>query len=744
MRKRKTEKRIIFILTAMLTAVCLMLTSCGNPEQTGVRIISSVPSRNTITAPGENPVSLHYSENRDSYIPAAASGFIELRVDEKTKSFGIFEQSSKTLWTALPLLEDAGNAVSESCSASMVSLKVLGGTDIYSLNSQDNSLAYDKATVRAGEGFVEFTYNIFANAETASRNSYKKDDIGFRVVLTVVLTDGNMNVSCTYENITGNKNAVIEEIELLNYFGAYNDMGDENFLFVPDGCGAIIKTANYDESFEPLSFAVYGNDVSNPKETSGDAVLPVFGIRRGNSAVAALIEKGDAVSTIKAEKAMSMTDYNRTYASFNITPSAYENGTLSISKASTVNEIKMCYRFLSGINATYAGMASAMREQFIRNSVISAKTIEATDYLPMFITLTGITGEKIGKLKYSKTLTDFEQTQDMLTRIKNKGINNVDIRYKGVLNGGENQEDISKTHVLARLGGSTGLSELNKYMSSRDMKLYLDINILSSSEEISSGNAVNIFKDETTYGPGSYLSGLDYGQRTLRTWGSMKKVIASTLADFKGYDFTGFCLGDAGSILYSDFSGSGMLRQEASETIAGKIPPLSSSREIMVEKGNFYMLKNINSVIDVPLRTTVSKSGAYIPVPFVQIVLHGIVDYAGDPINLGINATETMLMYIEYGACPHYQWNYTPIEGTGETDIYYYENTVNQAAEFYARANGILNDLRDARITDHSEISDGVFCTEYDTGSLVYVNYTDADYEVLGLTVKARDFLRVN
>ena len=38
----------------------------------------------------------------------------------------------------------------------------------------------------------------------------------------------------------------------------------------------------------------------------------------------------------------------------------------------------------------------------------------------------------------------------------------------------------------------------------------------------------------------------------------------------------------------------------------------------------------------------------------------------------------------------------------------------------------------------------GVFCTEYDTGAKIYVNYTESDVTVSGITVPAGDFIRIN
>ena len=47
-------------------------------------------------------------------------------------------------------------------------------------------------------------------------------------------------------------------------------------------------------------------------------------------------------------------------------------------------------------------------------------------------------------------------------------------------------------------------------------------------------------------------------------------------------------------------------------------------------------------------------------------------------------------------------------------------------------------------MTSHSEIRNGVFCTEYDTGAKIYVNYTESDVNISGITVPAEDFLRIN
>lgn len=731
-------------------ALCIgIFTSCSNTaEESGVKTVKSVSSRNIITSLSDNP-SIHYSQSSQSFgTKVAASGLIELYVDPETHTFCVFETTKGQLWSALPLLDGVASGEELVSSASMVSLEVIGGTDIYMLNSQDNSVAYGKASHNLIENGVLFVFDIFADEKTAAKTSFDKTDIGFRINLAVTLADGSMIVSCTHKNLTGNPDAHVGNIDILNYFGAYNNSDTNDFLLVPDGCGAIIKTAIYDESFEELSFAVYGDDPSDaPTETSGNAVIPAFGIKHGDSAFVSLVQTGDAVATVKAQKAKHFSEYNRVYPSFKITPVLYEDETLYVSKSSNVSEISLCYRFLTGNNATYSGLASACREQLIRNSVLSTKTVEVDDYLPFFLTLTGAAKKSFGPISFLSSLTDFEQAKDMLTRMKNKGINDIHVRYSGIFNGGLDSKDIEGTSILTRLGGTDKLGNLYDYVTSQNMSLYLDVNLLTSSNGFSSGTTVNIKKNESSYTPESELT--EYmkepaAERKLRNISKLSKLISSVLTDTRYYGFTGYCLNDVGSVIYSDFSSNGLLRSAAANEIRSAIAPLSTDHSTMAVNGNFYMLKNIDSVINIPIKSTVSQSGAYFSVPFVQLVLHGIIDYSGDPINTSINLEETLLKHIEYGACPHFEWNYEPLSSRTENDIFYYDNTINKAADFYAKANETLNDLRDARITDHYEVDDGVFCTEYDTGSMIYVNYTDSDFSTLGVVVEARNFLRVN
>ena len=865
MTKKTKAKRIIRILSVLLIFFLIVagIIFAIFYKPSDVRIIRSVKSQNIISAKAPTQ-EFHYSESQNSFTEkAAASGLIELYIDPDSKSFGIFETGNRRLWSALPLLETVAQGEELSDSASIATLKVLGGKDIYYLNTQDNSLAYKKASYKLIDGGAEFTYDLFADEITSLKTEYDKNDIGFRIILSVTLKDGSMLVDCKHSNLTGNPDAYIESIDLLNSFGAYNDSKENDFLLVPDGSGAIIKTSIYDESFESLSFSVYGNDPSNPVESTGSAIVPAFGIKHGETAFVTIIENGDSFATIHASKATSLSEYNRVFSSFGITPVKYadnniyvsekkydgdislcyrfltgnnatyaglasacreqldskendfllvpdgsgaiiktsiydesfeslsfsvygndpsnpvestgsaivpafgikhgetafvtiiENGdsfaTIHASKATSLSEynrvfssfgitpvkyadnniyvsekkydgdISLCYRFLTGNNATYAGLASACREQLIRNSVLSTKTVNKADYIPCFLSL--------------ESNTSFEQATDMLTHMKSKGINNISLRYSGAFKGGDESRVESVLKLSKESGGRNGLAELNEYAAKQKMSIYFDINLISGNNVPDDEKVMNIFrKDAET----------EIKNRTLASLNTLSKVITSVLNSTDTQEFSGFCINDAGSVLYSDFSKNGISRHNAAQIISSGIAPLSTEKSIMAVTGNFYMIKSVDSIVNMPMGISASASGAYVSIPFVPLILHGIVDYTGDAINTQINKEQAMLKYVEYGACPHFAWSYESQSDKPETDIYYYDNTINVASEYYAKSNSVLNDLRDARMTDHYQVADGIFCTEYDTGSLIYVNYTDEAFETLGVTVEARSFIRVN
>ena len=431
-----------------------------------------------------------------------------------------------------------------------------------------------------------------------------------------------------------------------------------------------------------------------------------------------------------------------------------------MSSESYDGDIGLCIRFLGGSNADYTGMAAAAREQLIRERILSTRTVEEQEYLPLDLTVIGVSDDTLFSfkrlnLRKEKTFTDFEQALDMLTRMKSKGINSIKLRYKGALSGGTDQSSIMTASLLARLGTRSDLKDLVEYVNAQNMEMYLDVNLLSAAkgDSFSSGRtAGSIFGKKAEYNAinNSPLGKDKYAKRLLGMK-YVEKSIIEILKDTRFSQFTGFCLNDVGSLLYSDYKNS-FNRQESAEMISEQLPSLTANMKLMTDTGNFHVIKNVSFISHLPTSASQSRS-AYVSVPFLQLVLHGIVGYSGEPLNFSENAKTSVLRCVEYGASPAYEWTYSGTyadkknksdEDSTEASGVYYENWIASASEFYERADAALKDLQAARMTSHSEIMSGVFCTEYDTGAKIYVNYTESDVTVSGITVPAGDFIRIN
>lgn len=112
---------------------------------------------------------------------------------------------------------------------------------------------------------------------------------------------------------------------------------------------------------------VYGQDMSlYPREkvyNIGQGIFPVFGVKTGDDAWFAIIEEGDAVSTIRAKPASSSVPLSSAYTEFRIrekqqTKIEFNANTMTVYQVSRYQgNYTVDYRFLMGDQANYSGMA---------------------------------------------------------------------------------------------------------------------------------------------------------------------------------------------------------------------------------------------------------------------------------------------------------------------------------------------------------------------------------------------------
>ena len=713
----------IFKLFAIVCAITILFTACGNSFSTKTIRFSETK---TISAEYDND-KLHKSVD-SSYESVCKSGLIELLFDKNTCTVAIRDTNSGNLWTTLP-----HSSTKKQIQASALEVVLSNGDEtVYVLNSQDNSVAFGNFEYTASDDGVLVKYSISVDKETgkAPIETLKNKEIRVDLSVFYTLRDGSFYVNVSMNNLKLPKGVYLEKIRLLKDFGSYEQSGAEDYIFIPDGSGALIMTGIKDAEFKPIDLTVYENN----------CLVGAFGIKRGNGAFLCIVEQGDSIASIHADK-NNNDNLNNVYATFDTTEILEKDGN-KIKKTygyKYQNEIVMCYRFLSGKSATYSGMATACRENLIRNSVLSTKKLnDSQTNTPLVISVQG--GYVNEKGKYT-VLSSYEQTLSLMMLLKAKGVNNIYLRYNGLYDDANNgsTEDFGK--FSKKLGNSKKFNELYDYLNSQQFSLFVETDILSYN--YNGKSAINVDGSKIKLETGGKFPQATSKQSLLKV-SKLQNKIEDILDNSNGFVFDGYAFNDIGTNLYSDYSSEFYSRVSAKNEIASQLPILKNSKLIMVDTGNFYSVKNADVVSSLPMTPCArEENGAYIGIPFVQMMLHGICEYNGVGMNLSSNITNAILKSIEYGCLPSADWYCSAY--TEELDNkYYYDKNINEVVSGYLKANSTLSGLRNARMTSHYKVQNGVYCTEYNNSEKVYVNYTDNPITINGIKVNAKDCVVIN
>ncbi len=650
-----------------------------------------------------------------SFEKLGESGFIELYFNKVTSEIAVKELSQNFLWQT---------------NGKSAELSVAGEKGLHILNSRDNSVAFSNWEYELKSDGVGVSYII----SKEKKNEFTPQDIAFNVKIDYILKDGSLFVEAYISNLSGNEECSVVSLDILPGFCCVANPGKDDFIIIPDGCGGVIYPALCD-SAKSFETRVYGNDYS--KDTSGGsgALMGAFGMGLGKNAVAVIIDSGEELATIKA--VADKASVSRVYASF--APGGYmtKGEKAYIHNGTYDGKIALCYKFLSGSNASYSEVASSCREQYIRNGSLPSTDVEKCEAVPLYLTLTGVyksSPRSFVKVKY----TTFPQALDILSRIKAKGIDSVTVRYSGVYRN-------SSLSFYSGLGSKRDFKELCEYASSQNISLFMDVNMATYQSffgpaDLSAAKRPDKSTVFTVVNEAPDNSSDNYVKLRFRKGNDIGDFVAHMIKEAQGSTFNGYCIGD-GEFLSSDYSHRYVSRNDMKNIISSQLPAISNVCEAIADKGNMYMLKNISGVINIPMSTYYEESAFYRPVPFVQSVLHGRVIMSGTPINADENIKMSALKCIEYGVCPSFTTVYS---GKNLNNHIHFDNIINDIIDYYGFISDALSGLECERITGHKCLKEGVYLTTYGDAAQIYVNYNSQPVTVNGVEVGPLSALRID
>ena len=164
----------------------------------------------------------------------------------------------------------------------------------------------------------------------------------------------------------------------------------------------------------------------------------------------------------------------------------------------------------------------------------------------------------------------------------------------------------------------------------------------------------------------------------------------------------------------------------------------------MLEEPASYLWKNADAFLDMPLG---SSDYMYVneEIPFLSMVLKGIIPMYSDYVNFESNKQEFLLQMVEAGVYPSFYLTYenssdllyTNSSNLFSTEYSTYKDTV---ADYDKQLREVNAKTEGAYIVKHEKLDNGVTIVTYDNGVKIYVNYTDKSQIADGVPIEGMSY----
>jgi hypothetical protein len=681
----------------------------------------------------------------DSYELVAENDQFQLYIDTSTLAFKLLDKRSEYLWHSGldELLEDDRlNTSWEEFARGGISLEYL---DAKAVNK------------RISLGNTEHTLEVTPIDQGISA-LVTFPQYSISVGLNVQLETEGIRVEVPFETISEeDPNFRIGRVYVYPFLGAVRGSTVPGYMFVPDGTGSLIPFGDSTKAENMFIGRYYGPDLGmiaiqpyDPLITSPYPIsFPVFGMvhddEESPNAFISVVEKGAAYGEVQVHPAGIITNFNFIHNAFLYHQAYFQAtnrsgaGVTTVQRQINTYDAVMHYRFLTGEEANYVGMARSYQQYLVENGSLQ-KLEPINPNIGMRLEFLGGDKERVLLWNRFVPMTTLRQISDILAGLQ---LPNPEVIYYGWQPSGASSVPPTS---LALDGGLGNLNELRALAESITasggrFSLYLAPHeALWNEPGYSTRNDLamaitNVNLEGYTRYPTYYFNFDTVQQR----YSALSQDIASQLQ-------AGLALDSIGSVLFSDFrDGNSLNRQDA--LLAYQTLLAESPLRLGFYRPNDYLFSLAQAYYDMPL-----GDNGYIytseAVPFLPIVLAGHLPYYGTPLNFSSNRQADLLRHIEYGIYPSYFLTQEPTANMLNTpSAWIYTSSYDQWGEeirqTYQWMNELLTPVLGQQIVGHEALARRVFVTTYANGMQIIVNYNDNPFVQDGITVEGQDALLV-
>lgn len=643
----------------------------------------------------------------------------------------------------------------------------------------------------------------------------------FTVPLDLTLTDKGLKVNVDTSLILCPEDQKLNTISVLPYFGAFKPSSgkESGYMIVPDGSGTVISAVGNYSTFSYVG-RVYGTDETFvPEWEASKTENPLGGFfvfdRASNGGYIATIDAGASMSFINAlpmgsssreETGVTCAFYDivyreRDFSNYEVEveassddSSASEDGeveyetkgtgsgvVMSKDMPKTVYEINYMFNDFadSGESPSYAWYANKYRDHLIEAKKLPEKKLPTEGKTPFYLELLGAINKTESKagipVNTEKTLTSYSEADTIVKEIYEKGIpgNALKLRYSYWSNGGYENFAYSKLDLLDEMGSKSELMTLRNTLSENGSKFFPSADFMYVHKDVSGDGisysadaarnlSFSIARTNKRFEATGKLSESTVTEKTLLSPEIINELSSSFKKSYEktfGEDMKTISLVGMGDKLNSSYKSDVSFTRDLAMQEHIKAFENYAGYDIMIDRGNDYSWKYVSDIIDLPMGSSeyLSSEGS---IPFVQMILHGYVNYSGAAFNVESDYTTSALRAIETGSGIYFKWmaadnsifKYTPF-----TDFYSlnYKDTFDEAIKAYKAVSEFCDLVQGQLMIDHSEpeayienpyIGDvykedggskipltatkNVYMTTFENGVQVVVNYNGYNVEL--------------
>ena len=467
----------------------------------------------------------------------------------------------------------------------------------------------------------------------------------------------------------------------------------------------------------------------------------------------AIVEEGDALMELSSYHAVRTSEYNtvrmivypRPQDTYNVADaiSVGSNDTWTVvSSRKYTGNYKVRYIMLtdeevskdvsekSFYDCSYVGMAKAYREYLVAKGVLTKlNPDEIGEDIPLYIEAFGAleTTERFLSIPIDvmTPLTTFQDITQMYKDLSAEGVDitNVNFILTGFTKGGITDpqvpyylnwegavsKEMSYEELLADANGKYGVYPDFDFAYVKGDGMFDGLSLKKHAVKTIDNRYSS--KREYSATKQTYISYYDLALSPAYFSNFYNKL---TKAYNDNYGRGGISVSTLGNALNSDFDEDEPYNREDSKkfTVEALAHISNSFDSVLTSGGNAYTWKYVDHITDVALDSSrYSQSAA--SVPFLGMVLHGYVEFAGTPINMEGNIEYAVLKALENGASLKFILSYrntNNLKNYEDLSQYYsvrYDIWFEDVVSLYKELNGALSGVQ-TELIDHHEFISGI------------------------------------